>query len=124
MTLSLPHPGGRAAVTARAAAREVSILYVEEAPIVADAVRETLEAEGWSVEVCARGDEALGRLRGGGRYDLLILSFLLPGLDGVELARRVRRLPLGGHKLIIMFTATEVERVALRAGVDTVLRDW
>lgn len=104
------------------AGREVSILYAEEAPLVAEAVRETLEAEGWRVEVCARGDEALRRLMGGARFDLLILSYLLPGLDGVELARRVRHLPQGARTPIIMLTATEVEREALRAGVDAFLR--
>ncbi|HEX8281774.1 MAG TPA: response regulator [Pyrinomonadaceae bacterium] len=102
--------------------REFSILYVEHAAAVADAVRETLEASGWRVEVCARGDEALGRLQGGASYDLLILDFALPGLDGVELARHARRLPRAAATPIIMFTACEVEREARRAGVDEYLR--
>ncbi len=103
-------------------ARGVSILYAEQAPLVADAVRETLEAEGWRVEVCARGDEALRRLQDGGRFDLLILDFSLPGLDGLELARRARELPRGARTPIIMFTDSEVEREARRAGVDAYLR--
>jgi two-component system phosphate regulon response regulator PhoB len=101
---------------------EASILYAEEAAAVADAVRETLEAEGWRVEVCARGDEALRRLDEGARFDLLILSFLLPGLDGLELARRVRALPEVSRTPIIMLTASEVESEARRAGVDAFLR--
>lgn len=106
-----------------AAAREFSILYAEQAAAVADAVRETLEASGWRVEVCARGDDALRRLSGvGARFDLLILDFDLPGLDGVELARRARRLPRAARTPIIMFTACEVEREARRAGVDAYLR--
>jgi CheY-like chemotaxis protein len=105
-----------------APARTLSILYAEEATAVADAVKETLEAAGWRVEVCARGDEALGKLRDGARFDLLILDFPLPGLDGVELARRARRLPRAARTPIIMFTACEVEREARRAGVDAYLR--
>src|SRR5215204_2167654 len=105
-----------------APAREFSILYVEEAAAVADAVRETLEASGWRVEVCARGDEALRRLGDGARFDLLILDYALPGLDGVELARQARRLPRAAGRPIIMFTACEVEREARRAGVDEYLR--
>jgi two-component system phosphate regulon response regulator PhoB len=101
---------------------KVSILYAEEAPAVADAVKETLEAEGWLVEVCARGDEALRRLGEGARFDLLILSFLLPGMDGLELARRVRALPEASRTPIIMLTASEVEPEARRAGVDAFLR--
>lgn len=102
--------------------RQFSILYAEEAPLVAEAVRETLEAEGWRVEVCARGDEALGRLEGGVCFDLLILDFCLPGLDGVELARRARAHPLSRRTPIIMFTDSEVEGDARRAGVDAYLR--
>jgi len=105
-----------------ASGREFSILYAEGAPAVADAVRETLEAWGWRVEVCARGDEALSRLRDGARFDLLILDFALPGLDGVEVARLARRLPLWARTPIIMFTACEVEREARLAGVDEYLR--
>jgi two-component system phosphate regulon response regulator PhoB len=103
-------------------ARRFSILYAEQAPLVADAVRETLEAEGWRVEVCARGDEALKRLQNGGRFDLLILDFRLQGLDGLELARRARALPRALRTPIIMFTDSEVERDARRAGVDAYLR--
>jgi two-component system, OmpR family, phosphate regulon response regulator PhoB len=116
---------GRAEPTAAAegrGARGFSILYAEEAPLVADAVRETLEAEGWRVEVCARGDEALRRLQGESRFDLLILDFRLPGLDGLELARRARALPRAVRTPIIMFTDSEVERDARRAGVDAYLR--
>jgi two-component system phosphate regulon response regulator PhoB len=115
--------GGRTEPAAEGrGARRYSILYAEQAPLVADAVRETLEAEGWRVEVCARGDEALRRLQDGGRFDLLILDFSLPGLDGLELARRARALPRALRTPIIMFTDSEVERDARRAGVDAYLR--
>lgn len=131
MNLSLPTPktcagSGRpepsTAATEGRAARMFSILYAEESPLVADAVRETLEAEGWRVEVCARGDEALRRLQSEAGFDLLILDFRLPGLDGVELARRARELPRAVRTPIIMFTDSEVERDARRAGVDAYLR--
>ncbi|HEX8292470.1 MAG TPA: response regulator [Pyrinomonadaceae bacterium] len=130
MNLSLPTPkvsagAGRAEPAAAAEARGArlfSILYAEEAPLVADAVRETLEAEGWRVEVCARGDEALRLLQGEAGFDLLILDFRLPGLNGLELARRARALPRAVRTPIIMFTDSEVERDARRAGVDAYLR--
>ena len=129
MTHSAPTPKVCAGVgrTEPAAAegrgvRRFSILYAEQAPLVADAVRETLEAEGWRVEVCARGDEALRRLQHGGRFDLLILDFCLPGLDGLELTRHARALPCAVRTPIIMFTDSEVEGDARRAGVDAYLR--
>ena len=131
MNLSPPTPKlcpgqGRSEASASAAEgrgpRRFSILYAEQAPLVADAVRETLEAEGWLVEVCERGDEALRRLQGGDRFDLLILDFRLQGLDGLEVARRARALPRAVRTPIIMFTDCEVEADARRAGVDAYLR--
>jgi two-component system, OmpR family, phosphate regulon response regulator PhoB len=112
----------RAEEDSAAGERRFSILYAEASAVVADAVRETLEAEGWRVEVCARGDEALGRLQGGACFDLLILDFRLPGLDGLELARRARALPRARRTPIIMFTDSEVECDARRAGIDAYLR--
>lgn len=102
--------------------RAVSILHVEDGPEVSDAVRELLEAEGWRVHVCPRGDEALRELQGGETFDLLILDHLLPGMNGVELTRRARR--LRGHRRtpVIMLTASEVEGEARVAGVDVFLR--
>jgi CheY-like chemotaxis protein len=102
--------------------RAVSILHVEDGPEVSEAVRELLEAEGWRVHVCPRGDEALRELQGGETFDLLILDHMLPGMNGVELTRRARR--LRGHRRtpVIMLTASEVEREARVAGVDVFLR--
>jgi CheY-like chemotaxis protein len=105
-----------------AAARAVSILHVEDGPEVSEPVRELLEAEGWRVLVCPRGDEALRRLQGGERFDLLIFDHILPGLDGVELTRRARGLRSRSSTPVIMLTSSEVEREARVAGVDVFLR--
>ena len=102
--------------------RAVSILHVEDGPEVSEPVRELLEAEGWHVLVCPRGDEALRRLQGGEPFDLLIFDHILPGLDGVELTRRARGLHSRKRTPVIMLTASEVECEARGAGVDIFLR--
>jgi two-component system phosphate regulon response regulator PhoB len=107
---------------AAARPRAVSILHVEDGPEVSDAVRELLEAEGWSVHVCPRGDEALRELQGGETFDLLILDHMLPGINGVVLTRRARLLRSHSRTPVIMLTASEVEREARVAGVDVFLR--
>jgi CheY-like chemotaxis protein len=102
--------------------RAFSILHVEDGPEVSEPVREMLEAEGWHVLVCPRGDEALRRLQGCEPFDLLIFDHMLPGLDGVELTRRARGLRSRSRTPVIMLTASEVEREAHGAGVDVFLR--
>jgi CheY-like chemotaxis protein len=106
----------------RSKARTINILCVEDYPAVADAVKETLEELGWTVELCADGTEAMRKIESKARYHLLILDNQLPGNDGLELARRARALPHRRRTPIIMLSASDVERDALRAGVNAFLR--
>jgi CheY-like chemotaxis protein len=106
----------------RAKARTINILCVEDYQAVADAVKETLEELGWTVELCADGMEAMRKIESKARYHLLILDNQLPGKDGLELARRARQLPHRRRTPIIMLSASDVERDALHAGVNAFLR--
>jgi CheY-like chemotaxis protein len=106
----------------RSKARTISILCVEDYQAVAEAVKETLEELGWTVELCADGTEAMRKIESKARYQLLILDNQLPGHDGLELARRARQLPHRRRTPIIMLSASDVEGDALRAGVNTFLR--
>jgi DNA-binding response OmpR family regulator len=58
------------------------ILFVEDSKFVSDAVRETLECEGWRVETCADGHVALLLINSERRYDLIILNNELPNVNG------------------------------------------
>ena len=106
----------------RSKARAINILCVEDYQVVADAVKETLEELGWTVELCADGAEAMRKIESKARYHLLILDNQLPGKDGLELARRARQLPHRRRTPIIMLSASDVEQDALRAGVNAFLR--
>jgi CheY-like chemotaxis protein/predicted negative regulator of RcsB-dependent stress response len=103
-------------------ARAINILCVEDYKIVADAMKETLEELGWTVELCADGTKAMSKIESNARYQLLILDNQLPGQDGLELARRTRALRHRRRMPIIMLSADDVEQEALRAGVDAFLR--
>lgn len=105
----------------RKASRPLVILHAEDNKMVADAVKDTLEAEGWRVEVCADGSSAMNRLAGGIAYDLLLLDNDLPGVSGMELARYARNLPSYRSTPIIMLSATDCQAEARRAGVDAFL---
>ncbi|MDQ3803750.1 MAG: response regulator [Acidobacteriota bacterium] len=116
-----PRKTGR--ITASQKAQTVTILVVEDHPTVADAVRETLELEGWRVELCADGASACAELEGGGHFDLLILDYQLPDeVNGVELIRLARSLPHRRRTPIIMLSASDVEAAARGAGADVFLR--
>ncbi|HEV7904692.1 MAG TPA: response regulator [Pyrinomonadaceae bacterium] len=104
------------------ASRPMVILHVEDNRQLAGAVRESLEEEGWRVETCADGVEALHQLAGETRYDLLLFDNELPGASGIELVRRARGLSHRRQTPIIMFSASDCEANARRAGVDAFLR--
>jgi two-component system response regulator MprA len=97
----------------------VNVLVVDDERAVRESLRRALELEGYHVELAADGQEALDRLATNGEPDAMILDILMPGIDGLEVCRRVRR---EGRRLpVLMLTARdEVEnRVAgLDAGAD------
>jgi two-component system phosphate regulon response regulator PhoB len=96
------------------------ILIVEDEEPLALLLRYYLESEGYDVETIVRGDDADSRLREGAP-DLVVLDWMLPGLSGIELCRRLRARPETKALPIIMLTARgeESERIrGLATGAD------
>ena len=96
------------------------ILIVEDEDALTTLLRYNLEAEGYEVDAVARGDDAELRLRET-VPDLVLLDWMLPGLSGIELCRRLRNRPTTARLPIIMLTARgeEGERVrGLATGAD------
>jgi CheY-like chemotaxis protein len=102
--------------------RTLTILHVEDDEVIASTVRELLELEGWNVEMCGEADAALKILESSAHYEILIFDNKLPGLDGVELIRRVRRIPHRRQTPIIMLSASDIQAEARLAGANTFLR--
>ena len=100
----------------------LTILYVEDHKLVADVVKDTLEAEGWRVVACVDGAAALSKIASGARYDLLITDNHLPHVNGLELVRYARRLKHRSELPIVMFSAVNCRAEAEQAGVDVFLR--
>lgn len=65
------------------------ILIVEDDQSIAELQRDYLEMSGFSVEICNDGKTGLRNIENGD-YDLLILDIMLPGMDGLEILRRIR----------------------------------
>jgi two-component system chemotaxis response regulator CheY len=103
-------------------ARMVRILHVEDDTLVAGVVRQTLREEGWRVSTYTDGAAALAEIEGGAHYDLIIIDNHLPGLSGLELLGRARRLPHRQQVPIVMLSASDEWREARRAGASAFLR--
>jgi len=99
-----------------------SLLHVEDDESVANVVRDTLELEGWTVELLREGALALERLKSQTNYDLLIFDNELPDTSGIELIRQTRQLPHRQQTPIIMLSANDVELEARRAGANAFLK--
>ncbi len=96
------------------------ILIVEDEDALSMLLRYNLEAEGYDVATVARGDEAETQLKERAP-DLVVLDWMLPGLSGIELCRRLRAQPETRQLPIIMLTARgeESEQVrGLATGAD------
>src|SRR6476619_3513208 len=96
------------------------IMVVEDEEALTTLLRYNLDAEGYDVETVGRGDDADTRLKE--RVpDLVVLDWMLPGLSGIELCRRLRARPETRQLPIIMLTARgeESERIrGLVTGAD------
>ena len=93
------------------------ILIVDDEPKIVRLVADYLEAAGFSVLTARSGDEALMRVRTDAP-DLVVLDLGLPALDGLDVARAIRR---SGDLPIIMLTARDDETdrvIGLELGAD------
>lgn len=96
------------------------ILLIEDEPDIAEVLQYNLEKEGFAVETARRGDTGLEAVRRE-TPDLILLDLMLPGLDGLELTRLLKRDDGTARVPIVMLTARgeEVDRiVGLELGAD------
>ena len=97
----------------------MKILVVDDERAVRESLRRALTLEGYEVDLAADGAEAIERFGGNGAPDAVVLDVLMPGLDGIEVCRYLRR--SGNAVPVLMLTARDAvgDRVAgLDAGAD------
>jgi phosphate regulon transcriptional regulator PhoB len=96
------------------------ILVVDDETDLVELVSYNFKKEGFAVDSASDGETALTKIRKG-KYDLLILDLMLPGIQGMELCRILRNDPRSSGIPIIMLTAKgeEVDRIlGLEMGAD------
>ncbi|WP_446809160.1 response regulator transcription factor [Methylomonas sp. 2BW1-5-20] len=97
------------------------ILVIEDDPDIAGLLNLNLRDEGFAVELAADGETGLARLAAQA-YDLLILDLMLPGIDGLEVCRRLRNQPSYTPIIIVSSKSAESQRiVGLEMGADDYL---
>jgi CheY-like chemotaxis protein len=80
------------------------------------------EEQGWQVQTCDDGNAAIEHISGGVHYDFLLFDYDLPGINGLELVRRARKLVHRSRTPVGVLSASPVEAEAREAGADVFFR--
>jgi len=94
------------------------VLIIEDEKDLAELVKRHLEDSGFAVQTAARGDDGL-RAAEASPFDLILLDLMLPGMDGIEVCRRLRARKVQTPIVMVTARTTEVEKVlGLEMGAD------
>ncbi len=94
-----------------------TVLVVDDEPNIRDVLRYALEREGFQVRLAAGGEAALAELGSGG-VDLVVLDVMMPGIDGLEVCRRVRARPAPEGNVPILFLSSRAEEIDRVVGLE------
>jgi DNA-binding NtrC family response regulator len=100
----------------------IRVLHVEDDRTIADLIQEISDHEGWEVEHCIDGTTALTALTSDTDYDVFLVDYELPGVNGLELVQQARSMVHRQDLRIIMMSGTSNELEAREAGADAFLR--
>jgi two-component system alkaline phosphatase synthesis response regulator PhoP len=94
------------------------ILVVEDDPSIAFTLEADLQSEGYEVQVATTGEEAI-RVGRAGQFDLILLDVMLPGKDGFEVCRELRKSAVRAPIVMLTARSQEPEKVmGLELGAD------
>jgi len=105
---------------ARGASRKPRVLIVDDDPLIRDLVRAVLEDASYDLDEASSGEEAL-RVAARRPPDVVLLDVMMPGLDGFEVAERMKQDAELRDAVVIMLTAKDApedRRRGLDAGAD------
>ena len=100
--------------------KKINVLVVDDEPAIREMIRFALRKADMTVKCAAEAQEALQKIAES-KPDILLLDWMMPGISGLKLTRRLRKNPSTAEIPIIMLTAkvTEDDKVAaLNAGTD------
>lgn len=98
------------------------VLVADDEPLTAEMFALMLAFTGYDVTRALDGEEALERARQI-KPDVVLLDVMMPGKQGPDIARELRRDPAFEHKLLVLFSCVDEQEVAWReAGADAFLQ--
>ena len=92
------------------------IHIIDDEPVIRDVLSQLLTSEGYEVEISASGEEALEKFPSPS-FDAILLDLLMPGMDGIEVLRRIKRIdPLAPVIIITAYGSVESAISAMKIG--------
>jgi two-component system response regulator (stage 0 sporulation protein F) len=98
------------------------VLVVDDDPGIRETMLDILSLEGYEVEVAECGERAV-ELSAEGRYDFALLDIRMPGMDGVQTLRELKRIDNAVRVIMITgFDESDLAAKAMEAGAEAVFR--
>jgi two-component system response regulator PilR (NtrC family) len=88
------------------------IHIIDDEPIIYEVLQDLLTSEGYNVEISTNGEEALEKY-GSQKFDLTLLDLLMPGIDGIEVLKRLKK--VNPSAVVIIITAFASVKSAISA---------
>ena len=88
------------------------VLVVDDHPVSADILCRAAGLQGWQANIASDGQQAVAEVARAGNYDLVLMDWAMPGMNGLEAASQIRALELAKPPSIIMITAYGREQLA------------
>ncbi|MDR0856034.1 MAG: response regulator [Clostridiales bacterium] len=103
------------------ALKNLSVLAVDDDPHIREYLSTVISDLGVPCEVAAGGEEAFKMVQERGKFDIYFIDWRMPGMNGIELSRRIGATAGGGNSVIIMISSTDwnvIEKEAKAVGVE------
>ena len=92
------------------------IHVIDDEPVIRDVLGQLLTSEGYEVELSSSGEEALDKFSSSS-CDVILLDLLMPGMDGIEVLRRIRKIdPVAAVIIITAYASVESAIAAMKIG--------
>ncbi|MBT0959840.1 response regulator [Denitromonas iodatirespirans] len=98
--------------------RDMQVLIVDDNPTAREVLREIVAAFGWQAVLADSGKQALARVAEHGPFDLMLIDWRMPDMDGLEASHQIRQADRGAATVILLVTAYGRDLMQKKADTD------